>query len=102
MPVVVYSLLRLALFVVCLVVLVAVGTGWLFGVIIAAVVAALLSYLLLKGPRDRAALWLQARSEARGDRVRLSGTAAEDAAAEDAVVDAADDDARGGRPGPVA
>ena len=40
MPVVTYSLLRLALFVVCLVVLVLAGTGWLFGVIIAAVIAA--------------------------------------------------------------
>lgn len=101
MPVVTYSLLRIALFVVCLVVLVYAGTGWLFGVIIAAVVAALLSYLLLKGPRDRAALWLQARSDARGDRPRLSRAAAADAAAEDAAADAAGDEQPGGTPGRI-
>lgn len=83
-----YSLLRLALFVACLAGLVLAGTGWLLGVVLAALLAALLSYVLLAGPRDRAALWLQARSEARGDRPRLSRRAAEDAAAEDAAVDA--------------
>jgi hypothetical protein len=96
-PVVTYSLLRLALFAACLVALVLAGTGWLLGVVLAAVLAALLSYLLLAGPRDRAAGWLQARSEARGDRPRLSRKASEDAAAEDAAVDAADT-ARGDRP----
>ena len=50
-----YSLLRLALFVVCAVGLVLAGTGYLFGVIGAALLAALLSYALLRGPRDRAA-----------------------------------------------
>lgn len=87
-PVVTYSLLRLGLFAVCLVGLVLVGTGWLLGVVLAAVLAALLSYLLLAGPRTRAARWLQARSEARGDRPKLSRKAAEDAAEEDAAVDA--------------
>jgi hypothetical protein len=87
--VVTYSLLRLALFAVCLVGLVLVGTGWLLGVVLAAVLAALLSYLLLKGPRDRAALWLAERAERRGDRPRLSRRAAQDAAEEDAAVDAA-------------
>lgn len=94
-----YSLLRLALFVACLAGLVLAGTGWLLGVVLAAVLAALLSYLLLSGPRDRAALWLQARSEARGDRPRLSRRATEDAAAEDAAVDAATD-GRTEPPGP--
>ncbi len=89
-----YSLLRLALFVVCLVGLVLAGTGWLLGVIGAALLAALLSYVLLRGPRDRAALWLQARSEARGDRPRLSRTATADAAEEDAAVEAAEREAR--------
>jgi hypothetical protein len=98
-PVVTYSLLRLALFAACLAVLVLAGTGWLFGVILAAVLAGLLSYLLLKGPRDRAALWLQARSEARGDRPRLSRRAAQDAAEEDAAVDAAGEEP--GTPGRV-
>ncbi|GIG36039.1 DUF4229 domain-containing protein [Cellulomonas pakistanensis] len=90
MPVVTYSLLRLALFVVCAVALVLAGTGYLLGVIGAALLAALLSYALLRGPRDRAAAWLQARSEARGDRPRLSRNASADAAAEDAAVEAAE------------
>ncbi len=92
-----YSLLRLALFVVALVVFVGLGTGWLLGVVLAALAAALLSYVLLRGYRDRAALWLQQRSEARGDRPRLSRRATADAAEEDAEVDAAERD--GGGPG---
>jgi len=91
-----YSLLRLALFVVCLIGLVLAGTGWLLGVVGAALLAALLSYVLLRGPRDRAALWLQARSEARGDRPRLSRSASADAAEEDAAVEAAEREAHGG------
>ncbi|HEY0217819.1 MAG TPA: DUF4229 domain-containing protein [Cellulomonas sp.] len=92
MPVVIYSLLRLALFVVCAVALALAGMGWLFALLVAAGLAALLSYLLLAGPRDRAALWLQARSEARGDRPRLSRRATEDAAIEDALVAEGDSD----------
>lgn len=92
MPVVTYSLLRLGLFAGCLVGLVLAGTGWLLGVVLAAVLAALLSYLLLAGPRVRAARWLQARAEARGDRPRLSRRATADAAEEDAAVDAAESD----------
>ncbi|WP_158374746.1 DUF4229 domain-containing protein [Cellulosimicrobium cellulans] len=98
MPVVIYSLLRLALFVVCLIGLVLAGTGWLLGVVGAALLAALLSYVLLRGPRDRAALWLQARSEARGDRPRLSRSASADAAEEDAAVEAAEREGRAVRP----
>lgn len=94
MPVVVYSLLRLALYAVSAAALVLAGMGPLFALLVAVVPAALLSYLLLPGPRNRAAGWLQARSEARGDRPRLSRRAAEDAAAEDAaepVVHGSDD-----------
>jgi hypothetical protein len=87
-PVLTYSLLRLALFAVALVVFVGLGTGYLLGVVLAALAAALLSYAVLRGYRDRAALWLQRRSEARGDRPRLSRRAAADAADEDAEVDA--------------
>lgn len=87
-----YSLLRLGLFAACLVGLVLAGTGWLLGVVLAAVLAALLSYLLLAGPRGHAARWLQARSEARGDRPRLSRRATADAAEEDAAVTAAESD----------
>jgi hypothetical protein len=88
-PVLTYSLLRLALFAVALVVFVGLGTGYLLGVVLAAVAAALLSYAMLRGYRDRAALWLQQRSERRGDRPRLSRRATADAADEDAEVDAA-------------
>jgi hypothetical protein len=88
-PVLTYSLLRLALFAVSLVVFVGLGTGYLLGVVLAALAAALLSYALLRGYRDRAALWLQMRSERRGDRPRLSRRATADAAEEDAEVDAA-------------
>lgn len=100
-----YSLLRLALFAVALVVFVGLGTGYLLGVVLAALAAALLSYALLRGYRDRAALWLQQRAEARGDRPRLSRRAAADAAEEDAEVDAAEVDAaerEDGAPGRVA
>lgn len=89
MPVLIYSLLRLALFAVCTIALAFAGMGWLFAVILGTVLAGLLSYLLLAGPRDRAALWMQARSERRGDRPKLSKRAAEDAAVEDAAVDEA-------------
>jgi hypothetical protein len=88
-PVLTYSLLRLALFAVALVVFVGLGTGYLLGVVLAALAAALLSYALLRGYRDRAALWLQLRSERRGDRPRLSARATADAAEEDAEVEAA-------------
>jgi hypothetical protein len=88
-PVVVYSLLRLALYAVSAAALVLAGMGPLFALLIAVVPAALLSYLLLPGPRDRAAGWLQARSQARGDRPRLSRRAAEDAAVEDAAAEEA-------------
>lgn len=93
---VIYSLLRLALFVVCTVALAFAGMGWLFAVIGGALLAGLLSYLLLSGPRDRAALWMQARAERRGDRPKLSRRATEDAAAEDAEAD----QAQSARPNP--
>ncbi len=86
-PLLIYSLLRLALFVVATVALAFAGMGWLFAVIAGALVAALLSYLLLNGPRDRAAQWMQARADRRGDRPKLSRRAQEDADIEDAVSD---------------
>lgn len=87
-----YSLLRLVLFLVCAALFALVGTGWLLAVILGAVVAALLSYLMLSGSRERSARWLQARAEAHDDRPTLSRRAREDATIEDAVVDAAGDD----------
>ncbi|WP_129337610.1 DUF4229 domain-containing protein [Cellulomonas endophytica] len=65
MPLLVYSLLRLALFAVCWVALVLVGMGSWLSVVVAVVLAACLSYLLLARPRAAAAVWLQERDEAR-------------------------------------
>jgi hypothetical protein len=93
-PFLVYSLLRLALLVVCVVGLWFAGMGLVYALLLGAVLAFMLSYLLLAGPRDRAALWLKARAVARGDRPRLSRSATEDAAVEDAAVDGAEGTAR--------
>lgn len=98
MPVVTYSILRLALFGACLLGLVWAGMGSWLAVIVAAFGAWALSYVLLAGPRDRAAIWLADRAAARGDRPRLSRRAAEDAAAEDAALD--EEDARRQAAGP--
>lgn len=97
MPLLVYSALRLGLFALALVGLWAVGMrDWLL-VVLAAVVAWALSYVLLAGPRDAAALWLSQRVEGRSARFSPgveADAAAEDAEAEDARArDHADDDA---------
>ena len=91
-PLVVYSVLRVALLLACF------GLAWLAGlrswlaVLVAALAAWALSYVLLSGPRDAAARQLaeaaERRREARG-RAVLSGRAREDAAMEDAADEAA-------------
>ncbi|HMO11631.1 MAG TPA: DUF4229 domain-containing protein, partial [Actinotalea sp.] len=65
MPLVVYSVQRLGLFAAALGALfwLRVG-GWLL-VLLAALIAWALSYVLLAGPRDRAAVWVAHRVEAR-------------------------------------
>ncbi len=85
MPLVVYSVQRLALFLGALLVLfwVHVG-GWLL-VVLAAVIAWALSYVLLPRSRDAAALWLASRVERSRTGVRPVD---QDAAAEDAAIDA--------------
>ncbi len=90
MPVVKYSVLRLGLFALCLVLLLWAGMGSWLAVVVAAFGAWGLSYVLLAGPRDGAAIWLAERAAARGDRPRLSRRAQEDAEFEDAAVDAED------------
>ncbi|MFC8922185.1 DUF4229 domain-containing protein [Cellulosimicrobium sp. NPDC057127] len=91
MPLVVYSVLRLLLFGVALGALWLVGLrGWLL-VLVAAAVALMLSYLTLRGPRDAASRYLAARAEHRArTKERFSRAVEDDAAAEDAAVDAAD------------
>ena len=94
MPFVVYSVLRLALFGACLGLLWWAGLrSWLV-VIVAAFVAWGISYVLLSGPRDAAALQLAERAERRraaGDRPVLGRRAQEDADLEDAADDATRD-----------
>ena len=85
MPLIVYSVLRLALLAVCLVALWAVGLGGWLLVVVATVVAWAASYLLLAGPRDRAARWLAERDERRrASGRRFSPGVETDAADEDA------------------
>jgi hypothetical protein len=91
-PIVIYSLLRLGLFGLCVWLLWWVGLGSWLSVLLAAFLAWALSYVLLAGPRDRAALQIaermQARAEARAAGHRFSPNVEEDAALEDAIVDA--------------
>ena len=87
-PLVVYSLLRIALFGVALVALWALGMGGWLLVAVAAVTSTAVSYLALRRPRDAAALWLAERAERRrATGTGLSAAIDDDAAAEDAVVD---------------
>lgn len=92
MPVVIYSLLRLGLFAAALAGLWAVGMGGWLLVVVAAVVAWALSYVLLGAPRTAAATWL-AQRRGGGDgttpRPRFGAGASADAAIEDAADDAA-------------
>lgn len=89
MPVIVYSVLRLALLAVALVAGALAGLrDWLL-VVVAALVAWGLSYVLLPGPRDAAARWLADRAERRrATGVRFSPGVEADEDAEDAEADA--------------
>jgi hypothetical protein len=87
-PVVVFSLLRLALLGACLAALWFVGLrGWLL-LLIGAFAALALSYVLLAAPRTAAAEWLAARAERRkaaGE--RFVDRLAQDAAVEDEALE---------------
>ena len=90
MPIVTYSVLRLGLFAACLGLLFWAGLGGWLVVVVAAFAAWGISYVVLAGPRDRAALFLAARAARRaasGQRFSLAAEA--DAAHEDALMDAA-------------
>ncbi|WP_239073159.1 DUF4229 domain-containing protein [Sediminihabitans luteus] len=94
MPLVTYTVLRLLLFAAALGGLYLAGVrDWLL-VLLAAVVALLLSYLLLAKPRDAAATYLATRGERRrelkadGKGSRFQRGLADDDAAEDAADDA--------------
>ncbi len=82
MPFIVYSIQRLALFAVASVVLFALHVGGWLLVVLAAVIAWVLSYVLLKRSRDAAALWVYERTSGH-TQSRLSRELAADALAED-------------------
>jgi hypothetical protein len=101
-PLVVYSVLRLALFAVVLAGLWRAGMGGWLAVVVAAFAAWALSYVLLAGPRDGAARWLADRAAARkASGRRFSSETEEDAAVEDAeaaAVQQSGDDGQSARP----
>lgn len=87
MPVVTYSLIRLALFGAALGLLLWVGArGWLVP-LVAAVIAFALSYLLFARQRDAAGAWMAERAAHRERRSRLAQAVAQDEAEEDAVAE---------------
>lgn len=88
-----YSLVRLGLFAVALLVLWWAGMGGWLLVLVAALVAGVLSYVLLGRQRTAAATWIADRRAAR--RPRFGAGPEADAAAEDAADDARREDAPG-------
>ena len=68
LPVLRYTVLRLAFFVAALAAAALLGAGPLVALGLAAVVSAALSYLFLRGPRTEVAQWLADRVERRLDR----------------------------------
>jgi hypothetical protein len=92
-PLLVYSVLRLALFGACWVALVALGLNPWISVVAAALVAWGLSYVALRGPRDAAARWLADQDAKRKGTTQLSARARRDAADEDALVASQDEGA---------
>lgn len=92
-PVAVYSALRIGLFLAVLLVLRVLGVGGVLSLVVAVVLALLLSFLVLRRQRDAVTRALMERERARGsDRPRrrrptLRERLAEDAAAEDAATD---------------
>ena len=99
MPLLVYSLLRLALVGVCWAVLVWVGLNPWAAVVVAALVAWGLSYVALARPRDAAARWLADRAARRRGTSPLSARARRDEDDEDALVEAQDDERPAAAPG---
>ncbi len=84
---VMYSSLRLVLFLVALLGLYLVGARGLLLVVLAAAVSGAVSYLFLRGPRDKLAIAISDRVEGKS-RSKFQKTVAEDAALEDAAADA--------------
>lgn len=103
MPLVVYSLLRLALFGACWAGLWWAGLHPLVAGAAAALLAWAVSYVVLPGPRDAAARWLAGRAAERAThpgRPHLSPRAQQDAADEDALIEEQDEEAADGESQP--
>ncbi|HEY0118057.1 MAG TPA: DUF4229 domain-containing protein [Cellulomonas sp.] len=91
MPLLTYSLLRLAVLGGCWALLLWAGLNPLLAVVAAALLAWGISYVAMPGPRDAAATWLAERHARRTAGVpALSARARQDAADEDALVAAQD------------
>ncbi|WP_129786707.1 DUF4229 domain-containing protein [Promicromonospora panici] len=87
MPLLIYTLLRLAVFGAALGLLYVAGLrGWLLP-IVAVVVALAVSYLTLSKPRDAATRWMAGRSERRAAERAVFPKVDADAAHEDAQLD---------------
>jgi len=93
MPVIIYSVLRLGLFLAALVGLWLAGMGGWLLVLVAAVVAWAVSYAVLGRQRDAAALWIAERRGA--ERPRFSPGVEADAAAEDEASESSADSSEG-------
>lgn len=83
MPLIVYTLWRVLIFAALVPLLWWAGARGALLLVLAVLLTFLVSLLALRGPRDRAALWLAGRAEAKRVR-RAEGTDDPDAAAEDA------------------
>jgi len=88
-PVVIYSVLRLALMAAVFGITYLLGAGLLIAALLAIVVGWSLSYLLLKPFADAAATWLaeRGRAQASGEIPRFSAQISADEAAEDALIE---------------
>lgn len=95
LPLLKYSVLRLALFVALLVVFWVLGAGRIIAVIGAALASTMLSYIFLRGPRDRVtaeiAEHVQRRTERRGPTLTEQDEAVEDRAVQEQAVDSHDE-----------
>jgi hypothetical protein len=88
LPVLKYTVLRLALFAVALLVLFLLGARGLLALLLAAAASMGLSYVLLRGPRDQVAVQIDERVRRRtGRRGGFGQGIAGDAAVEDAALD---------------
>ena len=95
-PFVRYTVLRLALFAVALLVFAALGAGGWLLVVLAAVASLALSVVLLAGPREDLSNALARRTAAAGRRERRASGTGDDESAEDAAVDGTGEGPRGG------